>query len=360
MQQVWLVVCITIVVMLAHGCANQVSVSVTPTSSRYTAKQKVQFTLKYKNNGPDTAYIYRWAVPNGELQHPLFTVTQNGKKVQYLGLLAKRAPPSAADAISLASGKEISATIDLSQAYDISKSGKYTVQFEMPAKHLFHTSSSNSETQKTSSNEADESVLQSEPVTVFAEARSNTLIKNNQQSNTQQKSLSHTDIGCSSSRQSAINAAIAEASKYADASKLYLEKNLGGTSRYTTWFGTYSSAHFTTVKNQYINISSVFTTKSITFDCSTCTMSNVYAYVYPSMPYKIYLCSVFWMSPVSGTDSKAGTIIHELSHFTVVAGTQDNAYGQTACKALAKANPTKAINNADSHEYFSENTPTLT
>ena len=355
MQQVWFAVYITIVVMLAHGCANQVSVSITPTSSRYTATQKVQFTLKYKNNGPDTAYIYRWAVPSGQLEHPLFTVTQSGKNVQYLGLVVKRATPSAADAISLASGKEISAVIDLSQAYDIPKSEKYTVQFEMPTKHLFHTPSSNSKTEQTSS---DESVVQSEPVTVFAEARSNTLIGTNPQSNTQQKSLSHTDVGCSSSRQSALTAAIAAASSYADESKQYLEKLSQGTSRYTTWFGAYSSADLAKVKNQYINIASVFNTKSITFKCS-CSVANAYAYVYPSIPYEIYLCDYFWMAPVSGTDSKAGTIIHELSHFTVVAGTSDNAYGQTACKALAKTNPTKAIMNADSHEYFSENTPAL-
>jgi peptidyl-Lys metalloendopeptidase len=46
-----------------------------------------------------------------------------------------------------------------------------------------------------------------------------------------------------------------------------------------------------------------------------------------------------------------------MSHFTVVAGTNDNAYGQSAAKSLAISNPTKALNNADSHEYFAENTP---
>ncbi|HKX84772.1 MAG TPA: M35 family metallo-endopeptidase, partial [Pyrinomonadaceae bacterium] len=70
----------------------------------------------------------------------------------------------------------------------------------------------------------------------------------------------------------------------------------------------------------------------------------------------IYLCNAFWNAPAQGTDSKAGTLVHEMSHFTVVAGTDDHAYGQTACKKLAKR-PQKAIDNADSHEYFAENTP---
>jgi peptidyl-Lys metalloendopeptidase len=46
-----------------------------------------------------------------------------------------------------------------------------------------------------------------------------------------------------------------------------------------------------------------------------------------------------------------------MSHFTVVAGTDDWAYGQTAAKALAISDPAKALDNADSHEYFAENNP---
>jgi peptidyl-Lys metalloendopeptidase len=48
-----------------------------------------------------------------------------------------------------------------------------------------------------------------------------------------------------------------------------------------------------------------------------------------------------------------------MSHFTVVAGTDDLAYGQEAAGQLAASDPGKAINNADSHEYFGENTPVL-
>ena len=40
-----------------------------------------------------------------------------------------------------------------------------------------------------------------------------------------------------------------------------------------------------------------------------------------------------------------------------MAGTDDWAYGQSAAKSLAISNPTRALDNADSHEYFSENTP---
>ncbi len=41
----------------------------------------------------------------------------------------------------------------------------------------------------------------------------------------------------------------------------------------------------------------------------------------------------------------------------MVAGTSDYAYGHGNCAALATSNPANAVKNADSHEYFAENTP---
>ena len=46
------------------------------------------------------------------------------------------------------------------------------------------------------------------------------------------------------------------------------------------------------------------------------------------------------------------TLVHEWSH--AVSSTDDNVYGETACHDLATTDPSKAINNADSHEYFAE------
>lgn len=51
--------------------------------------------------------------------------------------------------------------------------------------------------------------------------------------------------------------------------------------------------------------------------------------------------------------------VHEMSHFNVVAGADDWVYGQAGAASLAISDPAKAIDNADSHEYFGENTPAL-
>ncbi|KAG5646342.1 hypothetical protein DXG03_003665 [Asterophora parasitica] len=127
--------------------------------------------------------------------------------------------------------------------------------------------------------------------------------------------------------------------------------------RYTTWFGAYTDARHTTVTSHFSKISGN-NLSSFKYDC-TCTDSGTYAYVYPGTFGTIYLCGAFWNAPNTGTDSKAGTIIHESSHFTVNGGTNDVTYGQSSCKSLAISNPNSAVTNADSHEYFAENNPAL-
>ena len=46
-----------------------------------------------------------------------------------------------------------------------------------------------------------------------------------------------------------------------------------------------------------------------------------------------------------------------MSHFDVVASTDDFVYGQTGAMSLAITDPDDAVMNADNHEYFAENTP---
>ena len=112
-----------------------------------------------------------------------------------------------------------------------------------------------------------------------------------------------------------------------------------------------------TAKNHFNNIDTAMDQSGgqIKINCG-CNQSY-YAYVYPTRPYEIFVCRAFWNAPTTGTDSKAGTLIHEMSHFNVVAGTDDHVYGPSGAKSLAISNPDNALDNADNHEYFAENTP---
>ena len=86
--------------------------------------------------------------------------------------------------------------------------------------------------------------------------------------------------GCNSSQQSLLVGAASAAQGYASAALSYASSPPPPTSRYTTWFGAYTSARYNTVVSHFSNITNN-NFSSFTFDCSTCTETDTYAYVFP-------------------------------------------------------------------------------
>ncbi|KAB5587773.1 Deuterolysin M35 metalloprotease [Ceratobasidium theobromae] len=164
-------------------------------------------------------------------------------------------------------------------------------------------------------------------------------------------------VSCSDSQKDTILDAVKGAEDYAQQAADYLEQVNSGTDRYTTWFGEYDQGRVSKVASHFKAITGKATQS--TYDCSPseCGNASTFAYVYPNQPGKVYLCGAFWNAPVTGTDSKAGTIVHEQTHFDEYGGTGDHAYGQRGCQELAQKDPNTAVMNADSHEYFAENNP---
>ncbi|MBC7683955.1 MAG: hypothetical protein H7176_01865 [Bdellovibrionales bacterium] len=160
---------------------------------------------------------------------------------------------------------------------------------------------------------------------------------------------------CTTTQQAEIRTAVTTAAGYSTDALNYMGGNLGA--RYTKWFGAADATRAARVKANFTAIKDAFDTKPITVDCGC--KKTYYAYVYPNQPYTIYVCKAFWTAPMTGTDSKGGTLVHEMSHFNATAGTDDWVYGQSGAASLAISDPSKAIDNADSHEYFGENTPAL-
>ena len=84
--------------------------------------------------------------------------------------------------------------------------------------------------------------------------------------------------GCSSSQQSLLVSAASAASKYAGDAFVYVRSHTSPTPRYTTWFGTYTSARHGIVQSGFSAVSgNAFS--SFSYDC-TCTDSDLFAYVY--------------------------------------------------------------------------------
>jgi peptidyl-Lys metalloendopeptidase len=308
------------------------------------------FTVANESAAP--VHVLRWQTPLDGIDSDLFDVRLDGASVAYVGRLVKRPAPQAADYIELKPGESRSVEVDLSAYYDMRKNGQYVVQYRRDARALVQEAD-----RAARADVAATLALDSRSMTLWVDGAPSPLDAEEQQSSAGNPGIlaaTNSFVSCSNTRQTQLATARNSSVTYANNAKSYLTAGTTG-SRYTWWFGTYNSSRYSTVRSHFTNLASALSTQPYTFNCS-CTDSS-YAYVYPTQPYKVYLCGAFWSAPNTGTDSRAGTLIHESSHFNVVASTDDWAYGQTAAHNLAGSNPAHAIDNADSHEYFAENNP---
>jgi peptidyl-Lys metalloendopeptidase len=309
---------------------------------------KIVYTLSNTTAAP--VQVLRWMTPLDGIDNDLFDVSQNGERIAYTGRLVKRPAPTASDYVEIKPGESLSADVDLTAFYDMRKGGSFSVRYNREGREVIKAAQEAARAGVRGTLDFDRQV---DRIDVFADAAPDAL---DEASKADIGLLAATNsfVGCSTTRKNQIATARTSATSYASNSKNYLTAGTQG-SRYTWWFGTYNSSRYSTVRSHFTNIHNALSSQPFTFDCS-CT-DSAYAYVYPNQPYKIYLCNAFWSAPNTGTDSKAGTIVHEVSHFTVMGGTDDWAYGQGPAHNLALSNPARAVDNADSHEYFAENTP---
>ncbi|MEU4244845.1 M35 family metallo-endopeptidase [Actinoplanes sp. NPDC026619] len=303
----------------------------------------VRFTVRNTSAAPVS--VLSRDLPQAHDSGAILAVTRNGTPVAYQGKLVKPAAPTAADYTSIPAGGTYTATMDLADEYDLSQPGTFTVALastQVRASAGTLRVNAGRATVRTSAGIRGAAKVSSaaptatEQVNVGAAAAAVTL----------------TYRGCTTSEKTTLKTAISNATTFSQKSQTWLAANPSGGGAYTTWFGTYSSSRFSRVTSAYSKITSELTSKTVTLDCTS--DEDYYAYVYPDEPYIIYLCNAFWSAPATGTDSKAGTLIHESSHFTVNGGTDDHVYGQTAAKQLAVSSPANAVDNADNYEYFAE------
>lgn len=313
----------------------------------------MRFTAR--NTSSSTIDVLSRDLPRARQSAAILTVTRDGVPVTYRGRMVKRAAPTAADYTRIAAGGTYAVTVDLADDYDLSQPGTYTVALAATQVHVLRGATA--------------APADTVPVWVGrGTVRTDTGIRGSAVPSdlgaapkTTERvqtvagfAVTVTYRGCSSSQKTAVKQAVSDAAQYSAKANTWLASNPSGGGVYTTWFGAYNSSRFAHVTSGYSRISSELTSKTVMLDCATGANDSAYAYVYPNDPYTIYLCRAYWPAPARGYDSKAGTLVHESSHFTVNGGTDDHAYGRTAAQQLARSNPANAVDNADNYEYFTE------
>ncbi len=170
--------------------------------------------------------------------------------------------------------------------------------------------------------------------------------------------------GCSSAQSRIIQDALGTAKDLT----LKAAVAIDDTSDYERWFGAYSRENAEEVRATLKAIVTALRGGGVTAQCETdqtdgCNAGE-YAWVFPGEPYLLHLCPSFFDLPpltasrpgtrrsVNGT--LEGTIVHEVSHFVVVADTDDHCYSRSDCRQMARNDPRRAIDNADSYQYFTE------
>lgn len=255
-----------------------------------------------------------------------------------LAATVKRAAPSEKHFVTIAAGSSVSGVIAVADHYAIHEAGAYLLRLQ------FAVVRSDGTRATSVSNEVALHVWQPAERVVRAPRSVNAVFFN----------------GCSASETSQINQAIVDATSSTEDALAYLDANGSCINDYTQWFGTYSSSRFSAVDGAFESILDQFESTDFGFDC-TCNDPDTFAFVFISDPaFTIHLCDVFWNAPAGrgNINSQPGTLVHEMSHFTAVYGSEDFKYGVEDCTALAISNPSQAINNADSLEYFTESNPT--
>ncbi len=319
---------------------SELRASVSSTKSFHVAGDRVKVTVEFSNSSLAPAHVPAWLLDSSDPDRSFLRVTRDGEELAYMGALVKRKAAYLQDTVEIQPGQSISVTYDIDRAYDLSEGGSYQINFVGSDKHVIDGHS-----------------FDSQPAGLAVEADPARAIMIEQSEFQHKLGTSSYAASCTTSQRSAIDTALSSAAAYASNAVSYLAQTPSSArTRYVTWFGAVTTSRWNTVASNFANIKNTFDTQNMSFDCG-CTEAGTFAYVYPTQPYKVYLCGAFWSAANTGTDSRAGTLVHETSHFNVVAGTNDYAYGQTAAKKLATTNPKRAIQNADSHEYFAENTP---
>jgi peptidyl-Lys metalloendopeptidase len=348
----------------AQAASNGVtaSISLVPENYMRGKADKVVVDVTITNTSATPQYVLKWHTPfGGEVEESLFDVTRDGVKLAYLGAHYKRAAPTAADYYLLKPGASFTARVDLSALYDLSITGDYTIRYDTKSLSLFSAELSGLG-RGAVAREIGE--IKSAPVTLWIDGslpRGSVaqLAQQPQSIDEMRAALAGGSLSfnkCTATQQSSVTTAVSAGLSMVTNGDAYMAKGAIG-ARYNKWFGATDTARVSTIKSHYVALKDAFANKPITVDCG-CN-KTYYAYVYPTKPYVIYVCKAFWSAPMTGTDSKGGTLVHEMSHFNVVASTDDWVYGQSGAASLAISDPAKAIDNADSHEYFGENTPAL-
>jgi len=317
------------------------------------------------NPADQPLYLLKWNTPFDDLHGNYLSIKKSNIQSPYYGSFVRRSNPTIQSYETLSPKETRSLKIKINKNYPVREDGFYHVQLQF---YLSDYAYNRSVIPRTKNHFVKSSLIVSNvlEIQLFKSAHHPSLNHTESRKRsptTYNTGRSYVTSNCDSNQISIIKTMWGVFINMLHNSNYEISR--GSTNNYRTWFGTYTYTRYDRVNKLFLaelNILNYYDT--VNFDCKTCLSypgySDAFAYTYPyDTDRHIYLCPVFWTSPVGGNnqiETQAGTIVHELTHFNALGnpGTIDIVYGENDCLNLAYYSPDKAIQNADNYAIFSE------
>lgn len=336
----------------------------------FKSDEPVNLTFELTNTGGEDLYVLTWYTPLEGLFSDCLKVERDGGRVEYDGPLPKRGNPTAENYVLVPAGQTVSKEVEVSRAYDVNTPGNYDVELDTEVDDIVTAAAA--KTLDESINEGNRQNSKQElrgggtsftvtpggggkNLTDGEQARETTQAKRGADAappddETAEKAgpMDPELTGGDANKQAKTRQA------HADGYVLCRDalSTMANDANYREWFGTHTAQRFAKVKDNLTKVKQKMESTTFTYILTgEGCQSNWYAYTYKGDT-RIWLCGLFWSAPATGTNSKAGTILHEHTHAT--ARTDDIVYLQDKCRQLAIDDPDRAIKNADSHEYYAK------
>jgi peptidyl-Lys metalloendopeptidase len=315
-------------------------------------------SITLTNEFSRSATLLKWNTPLDDatdiFRANMFQIVHSsGAEAVYTGIVMKRAP-TLSDFVTFNPGQSITVELDLLKGYYFPAEGTYKIQLRSASSMHVGPVQGDSilESYRTFGMEVLESnpvpvdVLSLRPAPVWPPALEGF-------------GAPAPMANCNSSASNAIIAASNNGVSASNRGISYISSSCTG-AVYVRWFGTCDTTRANKVRSSLQAVVSGMNAR-YPVDCAgaRCT-ANTYAYVFPTdTSHTVYVCGMFWRVPTSCAganvlDTQPCTLVHEMSHFNNVAGTQDYQYGITNCQNLARNNPAQAVANADNYCFYTD------
>lgn len=334
----------------AAAGSSHVVASLAQDSAYFGAETSVEATFTVENTGSEPLYVLDRELPFAGFKSDLFEVRRDGEPVEYMGQLHRFVPARLVDFRRIAPGEQITGKIDLEGVYDFSRPGTYTVRFRgratafrkdleggfVPLTRLRRGQALQFDVER------DERSFEAKPAPQLETVTGRSIVP--------------IAVGCTPTRNQQIFQALPLADQMATKALTALSSLIGVPNDYVKWFGPHNVNNQLSLFFDFANIQNTLDDRQLWLYCD-CNDAGSFAWTQKGTQGVIHLCPAFWSAPLNGFNSKADTLVHEVSHWPSWGGdTDDYVYGISSCQAIA-AYTAWSLDNADSFAYFAADQP---